>query len=159
MQSLLELQRVPVARLNLSRALNPISSRMDLRFHTGRAHCRTACRCNARDFAYAVHTDIGHACVGARVAASLTRCRSRLLAVKPLKSLRTGCSPECRVAELCRQLESAAKIRQLLKNLKRDDSVSLGLVCSTMRWVVAVSSMKSRRKYSARAGPHEAGNA
>ena len=37
------------------------------------------------DFAYAVHTDIGHACVDAR-----------------------------------------AKIRQLLKNLKRDDSVSLG---------------------------------
>ena len=27
---------------------------------------------------------------------------ARLLAVKPLKFTRTGCSPECRVAELCR---------------------------------------------------------
>ncbi len=102
MQSLLELQQALVVRLNLSRALNPISSRMSLRFHTGRAHCRAACRCNARHFAYAVHTDIGHACVGARVDVSLTRCRSRLPAVKPLKLLPTWRSPECRVAELCR---------------------------------------------------------
>ncbi|STM48093.1 guanosine-3',5'-bis(diphosphate) 3'-pyrophosphohydrolase [Escherichia coli] len=55
------------------------------------------------DFAYAVHTDIGHACVGARVDRQLTRCRSRLPAVKPLKSFTApGRSPECRVAELCR---------------------------------------------------------
>ncbi len=34
------------------------------------------------DFAYAVHTDIGHACVGARATVSPIRCRSRSPAVR-----------------------------------------------------------------------------
>ncbi len=146
MQSLLELQQSAGSSLNLSRALNPISSRMRFTFSPGRAHCRTACRCNARRLRLCVHTDIGHACVGARVDRQPYPCRSRLLAVKPLKSLPHRVLAECRVAELCRQLESARQNSSLLKNLKRDDSVSLGRRLLNQRWVVAVSSMKSRRK-------------
>ncbi|XPE24978.1 TGS domain-containing protein [Shigella sonnei] len=38
-------------------------------------------------FAYAVHTDIGHACVGARVDRRLPAVAAAYAAVKPLKSL------------------------------------------------------------------------
>ncbi|XPE67749.1 TGS domain-containing protein [Shigella boydii] len=54
------------------------------------------------DFAYAVHTDIGHACVGARVDRQPPRCRIRLPVVKPSKSLPHRAHGQCRVAEFCR---------------------------------------------------------
>ena len=78
------------------------------------------------DFAYAVHTDIGHACVGARVD------RQPYPLSQPLSSGQTveiitapGARPNA-AAELCRQLESARQDPSAAENLKRDDSVSLG---------------------------------
>ncbi|HBA8558323.1 TPA: TGS domain-containing protein, partial [Escherichia coli] len=79
------------------------------------------------DFAYAVHTDIGHACVGARVD------RQPYPLSQPLTSGQTveiitapGARPNAAWLNFVVSSKARAKIRQLLKNLKRDDSVSLG---------------------------------
>ncbi|WP_336804061.1 bifunctional GTP diphosphokinase/guanosine-3',5'-bis pyrophosphate 3'-pyrophosphohydrolase [Erwinia aphidicola] len=79
------------------------------------------------DFAYAVHTDIGHACVGARVD------RQPYPLSQPLTSGQTveiitapGARPNAAWLNFIVSSKARAKIRQLLKNLKRDDSVSLG---------------------------------
>ncbi len=80
------------------------------------------------DFAYAVHTDIGHACIGAHVDRQ----------PYPLsQSLNTGQTIEIITAPSARPNESwlnfvvsskaRVKIRQLLKDLKREDSINLGL--------------------------------
>ncbi|KAA8997406.1 bifunctional GTP diphosphokinase/guanosine-3',5'-bis pyrophosphate 3'-pyrophosphohydrolase [Affinibrenneria salicis] len=79
------------------------------------------------DFAYAVHTDIGHACVGARVD------RQPYPLSQPLSSGQTveiitapGARPNAAWLNFIVSSRARAKIRQMLKNLKRDDSVSLG---------------------------------
>lgn len=79
------------------------------------------------DFAYAVHTDIGHACVGARVD------RQPYPLSQPLSSGQTveiitapGARPNAAWLNFVVSSKARAKIRQLLKNLKRDESVSLG---------------------------------
>ncbi len=79
------------------------------------------------DFAYAVHTDIGHACVGARVdrqpyplSQSLTSGQTIEIITAP------GARPNAAWLNFVVSSKARAKIRQLLKNLKREDSVSLG---------------------------------
>lgn len=79
------------------------------------------------DFAYAVHTDIGHACVGARVD------RQPFPLSQPLSSGQTveiitapGARPNAAWLNFVVSSKARAKIRQLLKNLKREDSVMLG---------------------------------
>lgn len=79
------------------------------------------------DFAYAVHTDIGHACVGARVdrqpyplSQSLANGQTVEIITAP------GARPNAAWLNFVVSSRARAKIRQLLKNLKRDDSVSLG---------------------------------
>lgn len=79
------------------------------------------------DFAYAVHTDIGHACVGARVD------RQPYPLSQPLSSGQTveiitapGARPNAAWLNFVVSSKARAKIRQLLKNLKREDSVNLG---------------------------------
>ncbi|MCR3756075.1 MAG: bifunctional (p)ppGpp synthase/hydrolase SpoT [Sodalis sp. Psp] len=79
------------------------------------------------DFAYAVHTDIGHSCVGARVD------RQPYPLSQPLSSGQTveiitapGARPNAAWLNFVVISKARAKIRQMLKNLKRDDSVSLG---------------------------------
>ncbi|MEH2922122.1 bifunctional GTP diphosphokinase/guanosine-3',5'-bis pyrophosphate 3'-pyrophosphohydrolase [Samsonia erythrinae] len=79
------------------------------------------------DFAYAVHTDIGHACVGARVdrqpyplSQSLTSGQTVEIITAP------GARPNAAWLNFVVSSRARAKIRQMLKNLKRDDSVSLG---------------------------------
>jgi guanosine-3',5'-bis(diphosphate) 3'-pyrophosphohydrolase len=74
-----------------------------------------------------VHTDIGHACVGARVD------RQPYPLSQPLSSGQTveiitapGARPNAAWLNFVVSSKARAKIRQLLKNLKRDDSVSLG---------------------------------
>ncbi|MFO6425785.1 TGS domain-containing protein [Escherichia coli] len=74
-----------------------------------------------------VHTDIGHACVGARVD------RQPYPLSQPLTSGQTveiitapGARPNAAWLNFVVSSKARAKIRQLLKNLKRDDSVSLG---------------------------------
>lgn len=79
------------------------------------------------DFAFAVHTDIGHACVGARVdrlpyplSQSLTSGQT----VEIITAL--GARPNATWLNFVVSSKARAKIRQMLKNLKRDDSISLG---------------------------------
>ncbi|MBK4765333.1 MAG: bifunctional GTP diphosphokinase/guanosine-3',5'-bis pyrophosphate 3'-pyrophosphohydrolase [Pantoea sp. Brub] len=79
------------------------------------------------DFAYAVHTDIGHTCVGARV-----DLQSYPLS-KPLNSGQTieiitsqGSRPNVAWLNFIVSSKARAKIRQLLKNLKREYSINLG---------------------------------
>lgn len=79
------------------------------------------------DFAYAVHTDIGHACVGARVD------RQPYPLSQPLSSGQTveiitapGARPNAAWLNFVVSSKARAKIRHMLKNLKRDDSIILG---------------------------------
>ncbi|MXP67027.1 bifunctional GTP diphosphokinase/guanosine-3',5'-bis pyrophosphate 3'-pyrophosphohydrolase [Pantoea sp. Nvir] len=79
------------------------------------------------DFAYAVHTNIGHTCVGAQVD------RQPYPLSQPLTSGQTvgiitapGARPNASWLNFVVSSKARAKIRQLLKNLKREDSVNLG---------------------------------
>lgn len=79
------------------------------------------------DFAYTVHTDIGHSCVGARVD------RQPWPLSQPLRSGQTveiitapGARPNAAWLNFVVSSKARAKIRQLLKNLKREDSIHLG---------------------------------
>lgn len=79
------------------------------------------------DFAYAVHTDIGHACVGARVdrvpyplSQSLVNGQTVEIITSP------GARPNAAWLNFVVSSRARTKIRQLLKNFKRDESVNFG---------------------------------
>ncbi|WP_127956526.1 bifunctional GTP diphosphokinase/guanosine-3',5'-bis pyrophosphate 3'-pyrophosphohydrolase [Serratia microhaemolytica] len=79
------------------------------------------------DFAYAVHTDIGNACVGARVD------RQPYPLSQPLNSGQTveiitapGARPNAAWLNFVVSSKARTRIRQMLKNLKREDSIILG---------------------------------
>ncbi len=83
------------------------------------------------DFAYAVHTDIGHACVGARVDRQPYPL-SQPLSGQTVEIITAPGASQRRWLNFVVSSKARAKIRQLLKNLKRDDSVSWAVVCLTM---------------------------
>lgn len=79
------------------------------------------------DFAYAVHTDIGHACVGARVDRQPHPLSHYLTSGQTVEIITApGARPNAAWLNFVVSSKARAKIRQMLKNLKRDDSVSLG---------------------------------
>ncbi|MBP2846063.1 bifunctional GTP diphosphokinase/guanosine-3',5'-bis pyrophosphate 3'-pyrophosphohydrolase [Dickeya oryzae] len=79
------------------------------------------------DFAYAVHTDIGHACVGARVDRQPYPLSQALSSGQTIEIITApGARPNAAWLNFVVSSKARAKIRQMLKNLKRDDSVSLG---------------------------------
>ncbi len=79
------------------------------------------------DFAYAVHTDIGHACVGARVDRLPYPLSQTLSSGQTVEIITApGARPNAAWLNFVVSSKARAKIRQLLKNLKRDDSISLG---------------------------------
>jgi GTP diphosphokinase / guanosine-3',5'-bis(diphosphate) 3'-diphosphatase len=79
------------------------------------------------DFAYAVHTDIGHACVGARVDRQPYPLSQALSSGQTVEVITApGARPNAAWLNFVVSSKARAKIRQLLKNLKRDESVSLG---------------------------------
>ena len=79
------------------------------------------------DFAYAVHTDIGHACVGARVDRQHYPLSQSLSSGQTVEIITApGARPNAAWLNFVVSSKARAKIRQLLKNLKRDESVSLG---------------------------------
>ncbi|MEG2829896.1 MAG: bifunctional GTP diphosphokinase/guanosine-3',5'-bis pyrophosphate 3'-pyrophosphohydrolase [Edwardsiella sp. (in: enterobacteria)] len=79
------------------------------------------------DFAYAVHTDIGHACVGARVDRQPYPLSQALSSGQTIEVITApGARPNAAWLNFVVSSKARAKIRQMLKNLKRDDSVSLG---------------------------------
>ncbi|HEI9845787.1 TPA: bifunctional GTP diphosphokinase/guanosine-3',5'-bis pyrophosphate 3'-pyrophosphohydrolase [Morganella morganii] len=79
------------------------------------------------DFAYAVHTDIGHSCVGARVDRQPYPLSQQLTSGQTVEIITApGARPNAAWLNFVVSSKARAKIRQLLKNLKRDDSVNLG---------------------------------
>ncbi|ARF47947.1 MULTISPECIES: bifunctional GTP diphosphokinase/guanosine-3',5'-bis pyrophosphate 3'-pyrophosphohydrolase [Pantoea] len=79
------------------------------------------------DFAYAVHTDIGHACVGARVDRQPYPLSQPLTSGQTIEIITApGARPNAAWLNFVVSSKARAKIRQLLKNLKREDSVNLG---------------------------------
>ena len=81
----------------------------------------------AVDFAYAVHTDIGHACVGARVDRQPYPLSQRLHTGQTIEII-TAPSARPNAAWLNFVVTSKArtKIRQFLKNLRTEESILLG---------------------------------
>lgn len=101
------------------------------------------------DFAYAVHTDIGHACVGARVD------RQPYPLSQPLSSGQTveiitapGARPNAARLNFVVSSKARAKIRQLLKTLSATIRSALAVVCSITRWAEAANSPRSHRRIS-----------
>lgn len=79
------------------------------------------------DFAYAVHTDIGHACVGARVDRQPYPLSQALNSGQTVEIITApGARPNAAWLNFVVSSRARAKIRQMLKSLKREDSVSLG---------------------------------
>ena len=81
----------------------------------------------AVDFAYAVHTDVGNACVGARVE------RQPYPLSKPLKNGQTieiisapGARPNAAWLNYVVTSRARTKIRQVLKTMRREESITLG---------------------------------
>lgn len=74
-----------------------------------------------------MHTDIGHACVGARVDRQPYPLSQPLFSGQTVEIITApGARPNAAWLNFVVSSKARAKIRQLLKNLKRDDSVSLG---------------------------------
>lgn len=79
------------------------------------------------DFAYAVHTDIGNACVGARVDRQPYPLSQALTSGQNVEIITApGARPNAAWLNFVVSSKARAKIRQMLKNLKRDDSIILG---------------------------------
>ncbi len=81
----------------------------------------------AVDFAYAVHTDVGNACVGARID------REPYPLSKPLKNGQTieiisapGARPNAAWLNYVVTARARSKIRQVLKTKRREESITLG---------------------------------
>jgi GTP diphosphokinase / guanosine-3',5'-bis(diphosphate) 3'-diphosphatase len=81
----------------------------------------------AVDFAYAVHTDVGNACVGSRVN------RQPYPLSKPLKNGQTvdiisapGARPNAAWLNYVVTARARTKIRQVLKTMRREESITLG---------------------------------
>ncbi|GDY26341.1 guanosine-3',5'-bis(diphosphate) 3'-pyrophosphohydrolase [Agarivorans sp. Toyoura001] len=79
------------------------------------------------DFAYAVHTDVGHACVGARVNRHpfpLSKALSNGQTIEVITA--PGARPNAAWLNFVVTGKARGKIRQLLKNQRREESVNLG---------------------------------
>ncbi len=139
--------KAQAARLNLSRASNPICSRMRFTFSPRKGVLSNSRWRHAGGFRLR----------GAYRYRPCLRWRTRrppAVSIIPVALQRpdggnyhrTGRTSECRVAEFCRQLKSARKIRQLLKTLSAMTPSAWAAVCSTMLWAAAVNWLKSRRR-------------
>ncbi len=79
------------------------------------------------DFAYDVHTDIGHQCVGARVNGELVPLRTVLRNGDNVEVLTAGGGrPNPAWLDYTVSGKARARIRHYLKNLQRDESIKLG---------------------------------
>lgn len=79
------------------------------------------------DFAYAVHTDIGNACVGARVDHQPFPLSQALNNGQTIEIITApGARPNAAWLNFVVSSKARAKIRQVLKSLRRDDSINLG---------------------------------
>src|SRR5687767_7724918 len=81
------------------------------------------------DFAYAIHTEVGHACIGARVNGRLVPLDSKLTsgdAVDIFTSKVEGAGPSRDWQHIVATPRAAAKIRQWFSRERREDAVDMG---------------------------------
>src|SRR5699024_2929821 len=79
------------------------------------------------DLAYAVHTDIGNHCVGARIDRNLAPLSKKLVNGQTVEILVTKeAIPNADWLNFVVSSKARSKIRQTLKKLKREDSIRLG---------------------------------
>ena len=79
------------------------------------------------DFAYAVHTDVGNTCVGARVNRQAYPLSQPLISGQTVEIITAkGARPNAAWLNFVVTGKARAKIRQLLKSLKEEDAVILG---------------------------------
>lgn len=79
------------------------------------------------DFAYTVHTDIGHACVGSRVDRHPYPLSSPLHSGQTVEIITApGARPNAAWLNFVVTTKARSKIRQFLKNLRTEESVVLG---------------------------------
>ena len=120
--------RALAAPLSLSRELKPTSSLMkstSLPRKGGFMELPTGA--TAVDFAYTVHTDIGHACVGARVDRHPYSLSSPLHSGQTVEIITApGARPNAAWLNFVVTTKARSKIRQFLKNLRTEESVVLG---------------------------------
>ena len=81
----------------------------------------------AVDFAYAVHTDVGHRCVNAKVDHSLAPLHTKLISGQSVEILTAPHShPNPAWLDFVVTAKARVNIRSYLKNLRHDQSVALG---------------------------------
>lgn len=81
------------------------------------------------DFAYAVHTEVGHACIGARVNGRLVALESKLLSgdtVEIFTSKVNGAGPSRDWLKIAVTPKATNKIRQWFSRERRDDAIENG---------------------------------
>ncbi|HWP95185.1 MAG TPA: bifunctional GTP diphosphokinase/guanosine-3',5'-bis pyrophosphate 3'-pyrophosphohydrolase [Gammaproteobacteria bacterium] len=81
----------------------------------------------AVDFAYAVHTDVGNACVGAKIDRKLAPLRTQLASGQTVEIITSKqAKPNPAWLNFVVTAKARANIRQYLKNLKREEAIDLG---------------------------------
>ncbi|CAH0532305.1 Guanosine-3',5'-bis(diphosphate) 3'-pyrophosphohydrolase [Vibrio stylophorae] len=81
----------------------------------------------AVDFAYAVHTDVGHACVGARVDRQPYPLSKRLKNGQTVEIITApGARPNAAWLNYVVTSRARTKIRQMLKSMRHSDAITLG---------------------------------
>ncbi len=81
------------------------------------------------DFAYAIHTEVGHACIGARVAGRLVPLDSKLTSgdtIEIFTSKVEGAGPSRDWLKIVRTPRAANKIRQWFSRERREDAIDNG---------------------------------
>jgi GTP diphosphokinase / guanosine-3',5'-bis(diphosphate) 3'-diphosphatase len=81
----------------------------------------------AVDFAYAIHTDIGNSCVGARINRKLVPLGSQLANGKTVEIITaTSGRPNPAWLNFVTTVKARTQIRHFLKNLQNDEAIALG---------------------------------
>lgn len=79
------------------------------------------------DFAYAIHTDVGHACVGARIDRRLSPLRAKLRSGVTVEIITApGARPQPSWLNFVATIKARANIRNYLKGLQHSEAESLG---------------------------------
>ena len=82
----------------------------------------------AVDFAYAIHTDVGNSCTGARINRRLAPLGTRLYSGQSVEIITSpSAKPNPGWLKFVTTAKARTSIRHYLKNLKEDEAISLGL--------------------------------
>jgi GTP pyrophosphokinase len=114
-------------RRSSSRTSRATSSRRDLRVHAEGQDHGAAARATAVDFGYAVHTDVGHHCVAARINYELMPLRTELKNGDHVEILTSpSARPNPSWLSFVATGKARSRIRHFLKGLQQKESAALG---------------------------------